>query len=236
MAEIRAPSDGVHVKRDLTGERYGRLTVVRRGLDRIYSNGVHMPTWVCLCLCGNVKEIPQSSLVHGYSQSCGCLQSETTASRNTSHGHSRERLYRVWHGIKQRCENPHSKVYQHYGGKGIRVCKEWQDNYMAFREWALANGYDETAERGKCTVDRIDVDGDYCPTNCRIVAQAQQTRNTTRNKWITIGGITQLEVDWANELGIKLATLCQRARRSGMSAQTILEQLYKEKMGENYGT
>ena len=87
------------------------------------------------------------------------------------------RLYNVWCGIKGRCDTPTNTAYKYYGGRGISICREWADSFVAFRDWALANGYDESAERGTCTIDRIDPDGDYEPSNCRWVDMSVQNRN-----------------------------------------------------------
>ena len=160
---------------DLTGKVFGKLTVISedgRTADRCIR-------WKCLCECGNEVSTSGRSLTSGHTRSCGCLQKETTSALRRIHGDRDARLYAVWKGMKRRCENKTDNSYQWYGAKGVSVCEEWHD-YAAFRAWAIANGYDENAEYGKCTIDRIDPCGNYEPSNCRWVSMAEQNRNKRR--------------------------------------------------------
>lgn len=153
---------------DITGQQFGRLTAVEP-LGKKNGHSV----WLCRCECGNSKSVVLGSLRSGATQSCGCLDSE----RRTSHGETRSRLYHVWLGMRQRCNYPRHKDYENYGGRGVTVCEEWANDYAAFRAWALSAGYDPDAPYGACTLDRIDVDGDYCPENCRWVDAKTQANN-----------------------------------------------------------
>lgn len=162
---------------ELTGKRIGRLTVERavgRAKDR------HI-LWLCKCDCGNEVTVASNSLKGEHTLSCGCLQREATSMSHIKHGgvldHSNiDRLYMVWAEIGQRCNNPKNKSFKYYGAKGVTRCKEW-DDYGAFREWAHSNGYDPYAKFGDCTIDRVDPQGNYEPSNCRWVTIAEQNRN-----------------------------------------------------------
>ena len=163
-------------KLDLQGQRFGRLTAI--SCTDMKQNGNYL--WRCSCECGNEVVVKADHLRRGDTQSCGCLNIGRQKGIPKKHGYAcndkRERLYTVWAAMKTRCENPNHVHYRHYGGRGIKVCAEWAD-YVVFRAWALANGYDPLAAKGQCTIDRIDVDGDYCPENCRWVSMKIQCRN-----------------------------------------------------------
>lgn len=158
---------------DLTDKQFGRLLVMGRGKTdkrgKVY--------WDCQCTCGKRCEVRSDHLRYGLVQSCGCYNSETTAERHTTHGGCHSRLYPVYRTMLARCGNPNNHEYHNYGGRGIEVCEEWKNSFSAFQKWALENGYDETAKRGDCTIDRIDVDGNYEPSNCRWVDLVVQARN-----------------------------------------------------------
>lgn len=152
---------------DLTGQRFGRLIVVKQ-----------MPAvkrraqWLCVCDCGAEKIVPAGHLMYGHTKSCGCLRKDQMReSASTLDGHCGEKLHGVWNAMKQRCQNPRSRDYKFYGLRGIRVCDAWQ-NYLTFRTWALANGYAEGL-----TIDRIDPDGNYEADNCRWITIQEQQKN-----------------------------------------------------------
>lgn len=165
---------------DLIGNRYGRLVVISRAEDHICPSGYRTSMWNCLCDCGKTKAIRGKSLVYGVTKSCGCLAKEKVSDRASKHHGFGTRLYAVWNSMRQRCNNEKHRSYGNYGGRGIRICKEW-DDFSVLRDWAIRAGYDPLDDRDIYTLDRIDVDGDYTPENCRWVdmrGQANNKRNT----------------------------------------------------------
>lgn len=155
---------------NLVGKRFGKLTVIERAGESKSGN----VKWLCECDCGNKTIVVGSFLKNGNTRSCGCGK--------IKHREKDKRLYSVWANMKNRCYNPHDIAYHIYGGRGIRVCDEWRTDFDAFKSWAIENGYDKDALYGKCTIDRIDVDGDYCPSNCRWVDMKTQAQNKRRRK------------------------------------------------------
>ena len=160
--------------KDLSGKRFGRLLVKCRVGTK---NG--SPLWKCKCDCGNEKLATSRALCSHNVQSCGCMQDENrkTLHGKLTHGLSKSRLYGVWADMKSRCTNPHAENYKNYGGRGISICAEWLNDFAAFYKWAMSNGYDPNAPKGKCTIDRIDVNGNYEPSNCRWADMATQNKN-----------------------------------------------------------
>lgn len=160
-------SCGCAMGKDLTGKTFGRLTVLKKS-----ENKGNRRMWLCQCECGSIKIISAANLMGGKTLSCGCYQKEQTSKAKKIHGEKEERLYRIWKNMKSRCYCSNKPDYHRYGGRGIEVCEEWKDNYLAFKEWALANGYKENL-----SIDRIDFDRNYEPDNCRWTTQRVQARN-----------------------------------------------------------
>lgn len=193
---------------DLVGQRFGRLVVLEKEKRNIPKTKRTCVWWRCECDCGSIVIVPTTRLVTGVTKSCGCYKADASAKRLTTHGHGHgERLYGVWSTMKQRCYYVGSPSYANYGAKGITVCDEWLHNYDSFRSWALSNGYDETAIRGKFTVDRIDQSKGYSPDNCRLVDMQVQNSNKRSNVYLTLNGET--------------ATLAEMARRHNISDSTL---------------
>lgn len=200
---------------DLTGQRFGRLTVI--GIHDINTRKTY---WVCQCDCGNMKIARSDQLLAGNTRSCGCMKREQdkknlvnpnmqkTAEAGFKRGQTR--LYTIWQNMRKRCNNPHDARYDRYGGRGIKVCDEWDNDYLAFHKWALENGYAEDL-----TIDRIDNDGNYCPENCRWATNMEQARNKSTNIKITIGNSTRTLTEWCEIFNLDFKNVVSRYNRNG---------------------
>lgn len=189
--------------KDLTGMKFNMLTAVKK--CGFKNNNTQ---WLCRCDCGNTTIVSRGALVGGKTKSCGCLKHREAANR--THGKSKTRLYYVWRNMINRCYDSNVRDYKSYGGRGITICDEWKNDFQVFHDWAIANGYDETAERGKFTLDRIDVQGNYEPANCRWTDEKTQANNKRNNNLIEYNGITKTEKQWSDEKGIPYKTLHNR--------------------------
>lgn len=203
--------------KDITGQKFGRLTVIKRVENR--NSKVY---YLCRCDCGNEKVVNGANIKNGTVRSCGCLHDEEATKRilsyNTTHSGSKTRLYRIWRGMKQRCYYPQALNYKNYGGRGISVCDEWRDNFSTFYDWAIANGYNDTL-----TIDRIDVNGNYEPRNCRWATRTEQSHNKTNTKLYTYNGeVATLDI-FALKYNIHKDTIKQRIERFGWSINKAIE-------------
>lgn len=204
---------------DLTGQKFGRLTV----LSKTNKKQCNHIIWVCQCDCGNIKEVTGSDLHSGRIKSCGCLQRESASNnreKRKTHGKTGTRLYGVWRDMKRRCNSSTASSYKNYGGRGIKVCEEWND-FENFYNWAMNSGYDENAEGRSCTLDRIDVNGNYCPENCRWVDFTVQANNRRSNRLIKAFGKEMTISQWSKLTRINKSTLKQRLD-NGWSAEDSL--------------
>lgn len=205
---------------DIIGKKFNRLTVLELvGTDK-YGN----TKFLCECDCGNRKVLLGSKVKGGRTKSCGCLHSETARNNTKKHLSSHTKIYNVYAHILSRCFCNTNKNYHNYGGRGITVCKEWADKengFDSFYKWAIQNGYDESAEFGKCTIDRIDNNGNYEPSNCRWVSIKEQANNKRVNHLLTYNGKTQNVTQWAIELGYNKETLFSRIHK-GWSVEKML--------------
>jgi len=201
---------------DLTGQVFGRLTVV--GFAGIGSN--RSARWECICLCGAVVVINSATLRNGRTQSCGCYHKQLLRERNTLHGLCKSTEYGSWSNMRKRCNRPNDPQYADYGGRGITVCEEWE----SFENFYKDMGPKPTP---KHSIDRIDNDGNYCKDNCRWATQKQQNTNQRSNKRLSFNGETLTISEWADRLGISVSTLHSRLRL-GWDAHRVLSTPSKE--------
>lgn len=201
---------------DLTGQRFGRLVVIKRGQN---TKGDNKPTWICQCDCGNIKTIRASGLKGGTS-SCGCLMRErqieymhTRKGKLASqykHGLSHSRINGIYRQIKGRCFRKTNPAFPKYGGRGITICDDWlgDNGFINFYNWSMDNGYADNL-----TLDRINTDGNYEPSNCRWADWIVQQNNRTNNINITHNGETHTLSEWARLKNIRYGILLKRYKR-----------------------
>ena len=184
---------------DLTGKVFKHLSVLGRSSDA--GNGKKpVVKWNCQCICGKIVSVKSYSLTSGHTKSCGC--------QKIKHGCAhKERLYETWKNMKRRCKDPKNKRWQQYGGRGISICCEW-DDYGQFRKWAYESGYADNL-----SIDRIDVNGNYCPENCRWADAKTQANNVSRNHIIEYNGTKMTMSVLAEHLGLTYSAIQHRIER-----------------------
>jgi hypothetical protein len=191
---------------DLTGQRFGRLTAMRR-----VATENREPVWACVCDCGSTTDVASSKLRSGWTRSCGCLRRETVAATgrrtSTTHGRSHDPEYHVWRSMIARCENPKNIGYANYGGRGIKVCREWRESFEAFIK--------DMGDRPEgMEIDRKNSDGPYEPGNCRWATSGENTRNRRVTPMYTHQGRTMALGAWAEATGIPYRILKDRVRKN----------------------
>lgn len=205
---------GIH---DLAKQRFGQLEVIELAEIRNKRS-----FWLCKCDCGNTKTVRSDALISLKTISCGCLrdkQGKINLTKNHKNNQTKERLYHIWSSMCQRCCNKNNQSYENYGGRGISVCEEWRYDYRNFRKWAVENGYQEAL-----TIERNNVDGNYCPENCCWIPFSRQERNQRRTIRVTIDGVTQPLIDLAEQYGIKPCTARQRYHSGYLQKEYLLYQ------------
>lgn len=187
---------------DIIGKKFGQLTVLSYDhKEQIFiknnvKNG-YKYFYLCLCKCGNKTLVSRYHLIYKHTQSCGCI--------TNIHNLSNSRIFKIFQGMKQRCYNPNTYKYKIYGGRGISICDEWLNNFKSFYNWSIENGY-----RNNFSIDRIDVNGNYEPSNCRWVDNKAQSNNRRNNHLLTFKNETHSINEWAKILNVKRETLKTR--------------------------
>lgn len=201
--------------KDLTGQTFGRLTVLYRGPDYLKNSGRKEVTWICQCSCGNpeLKTVAANHLGRT-TQSCGCYGKEKSKEGYPVHGQSGTRTYRIYHGMLQRCGNENTARYSDYGGRGITVCDRWKENYMHFVE-----------DMGVCppkhSIERVDNNKGYEPGNCQWATTKEQSRNRRSNRHVYVKGRRWILADLAIEFSLNIMTLHSRLSR-GLSEEELV--------------
>lgn len=190
---------------NLSGKIFGRWTVTSP-----VKNKHGRFSWKCMCKCGNKGRVDGVMLRAGKSKSCGCYRNDVVAKRSFVHGHSINRTasreYQTWSKMISRCENQNDIEYKNYGGRGISVCKRWRKSFLSF--------FKSMGKKPKgLTIERVDNDGNYKPSNCIWATQAVQTSNTRRNRFLTKDGITLTVMQWSKKLNVNSQMLYQRLFR-----------------------
>lgn len=204
------------MKKDLNNQRFGKLVVIKE-IGRNKDNRV---IWLCKCDCGNYHETLGKYLLSGETTSCGCQRTQILlieAERLKTHGLTNTRIYNIWLAMKGRCNNPNNSAYKKYGGRGIKVCEEWNE-FLSFYNWAINNGYEKSL-----SIDRIDVNGNYEPNNCRWADSVTQGNNTRRNHYLTYNGETKTMSEWARIKNLDYSTLRSRINEYNWSVEKALE-------------
>jgi len=194
-------------KQCLLNKRFGKLVVIGEA-----ENIRKSTAWVCRCDCGKITNVLSYNLLKGKSKSCGCVRGEKLGILSKKHGGSKTRLYQIYKGMKQRCNNKSSSAYKYYGGRGIKVCSEWED-FIAFKTWAENNGYKDFL-----SIDRIDPNRGYNPANCRWVSFHKQQNNKLNSMFVIINEEKLTIAEWANKNKTNKQTLYDKFYR-------LLEQL-----------
>lgn len=208
------------IEKDISGQRFGKLTAIcKHHSEWNKETKISRNFWLFRCDCGKEKIIDKYSVLRGLTTSCGCYANEQRIKKNTKHGlfKSETRLYRCWQDMKNRCYNPTRAKYRIYGARGIRVCDEWKHNFKAFYDWAINNGYKENL-----TLDRIDVNGNYYPENCRWATLKEQANNTRRNKKITLNGVTKNLTQWLSLYNISSSSYHYKINK-GLTPEEIFK-------------
>lgn len=204
------------------GRKFNCLTVLRIAGKNKYNR----PIYECQCECGKKTLIEATKVKNGVIKSCGCLQRKMAGKHLEKHGLSKTRIYTIWNSMKARCYDHNNSRFYAYGAKGIAVCNEWREDFQAFYDWAMANGYHDDL-----SIDRKNVNGNYEPSNCRWSTDVEQANNTTRNRYVTYQGKTMTVSEWARHFGFNYKYFYEKLKKCDWTMEKLLEIPYfKEKL------
>lgn len=203
---------------NLEGKIFGRLTV-----QKSFKIDNKVTFWLCKCICGKEKFIRSGSLIGGHTKSCVCLQKETVKKMFSVHGEAKTRFWNIWRNIKGRCQYPSHPSFKYYGGKGVTVCNRWL-KYVNFKEdmWASYETHIKRYGEIETSIGRKDNNKGYSPSNCGWETREQQSRNTTKTRFLELNGVKKPLVEWSEKLGIKRATLYARLDKLNWSEEKTL--------------
>jgi hypothetical protein len=210
--DLKTTGNGAKIN-DITDQKFTRLKA-------LYVSGTNKDRhkiWHCICDCGNELDVSIDELVSENTKSCGCLRLDAIKEKCTIHGESGSRLYCIWSGMKNRCYSERNKHYKNYGGRGIKVCDEWKESYENFHIWAIQNNYHYSL-----TIDRIDNNGNYEPSNCRWSTMKEQNNNRRSNVYFVYNGKKQTLTQWCEELKLNYGVVNSKINRGGTSIQKAL--------------
>lgn len=202
---------------DITGQKFNMLTAIRR-VENYRPTGNY---WLCRCDCGNECVVKKYDLIHLRQVSCNCYQKKIARENHVKHDGRYTKLYPIWSSMKQRCQNQNSKAYYNYGARGITVCPEWE-KFENFEKWARTTGYNEDADNGEYTLDRIDNNKGYSPENCRWATRKEQNNNRRGVYQITLNGETHSIAEWSRITGICAETIKGRLFKQNLSVEEAL--------------
>lgn len=205
------------VERDLIGQKFEHLTVIARGKDKYSKKGQRRKYWICECDCDNktIIEVREDCLISKHTKSCGC--SKKNNGGQITHGMTGTRIHNVWRSMKGRCYNPNNTIYKYYGGRGIKICEEWLNDFQKFYKWAMENGYNDNL-----TIERKNVNGNYEPNNCKWATRIEQANNKNSNHFLEFNGEIHTIAEWGRITRINQNIIERRINDLGWSVKDAL--------------
>ena len=210
---------------DICGKRFGKLTAIKISKTIKDKYGKNINYWLCECDCGKLAEVSIGHLKSGHTTSCGCsFDPLRVGNLSRTHGESKTKLYHIYSCMKDRCYCPNNPAYKNYGARGIKICDEWmgEHGYENFSEWAKESGYDESKSKKEQSIDRIDVNGDYSPENCRWATSEEQSYNQRKTVKISYNGENMTLKDLKDICGLERNLLYNRIFNLGWSVDKAI--------------